>query len=183
MVDLDERIYIKRVCEGDPSAYAALVDKYKNLAYSIALKVLGDRDDAQDAAQEGFIKAYQQLHQFQGKSKFSTWLYTIVYRTAIARKTELKIKTMSISDHLRDNFAGDRSTPQLAKMQSDDIQKITRQAIDNLPEAEGLLVMLYYIHENSIREIQQITGLSKANIKIKLFRARKKLERELRFLL
>ena len=92
MVDQDEQVYITRVREGDPSAYAVLVDKYKVLAYSIALKVLGNEEEAQDVAQEGFIKAYQQLHQFEGKAKFSTWLYTIVYRTAIAKRRETKVK-------------------------------------------------------------------------------------------
>jgi RNA polymerase sigma factor (sigma-70 family) len=183
MVDQEEHVYIRRVCEGDASAYAVLVDKYKVLAYSIALKVLGNEEEAQDVAQEGFIKAYQQLHQFEGKAKFSTWLYTIVYRTAIAKRRESRVRTFSITDHLRENFSNDHTTPQLVQMQSDDVQKMVRQAIENLPESEGLLVMLYYIHENSIREIQQITGLSGANIKIRLFRARKKLERELRFLL
>jgi RNA polymerase sigma factor (sigma-70 family) len=160
-----------------------LVDAYKRLAYSIALKILKDEDEAQDVAQEGFIKAYQQIHQFEGKSKFSTWLYTIVYRTAIAKRRETRIKTSELSKNMRENFAPDYTTPQLAQLQSDDIQRSIRVAIDRLPESEGLLVVLYYINENSIREIQQITGLSGANIKIKLFRARKKLERDLRFLL
>lgn len=183
MGDFDEEEYIRRVRNGDHAAYAVLVDAYKTLAYSIALKILGSKEEAEDAAQEGFIKAYQQLHQFEGKAKFSTWLYTIVYRTALARKKELRAKPSPLTEHLRVNFSSDHSTPQLAQLQSDDIQRCTRMAIDRLPESEGLLVMLYYINENSIREIQQITGLTGANIKIRLFRARKKLERELRFLL
>lgn len=183
MRDLDEQEYIHRVRNGDHAAYAVLVDAYKVLAYSIALKILGDEAEAQDAAQEGFIKAYQQLHQFEGKSRFSTWLYTIVYRTAIAKKKESRTKMVPLTDQLRENFAGDHTVPQLVQLQSDDIQRSMRMAIDRLPESEGLLVMLYYINENSIREIQQITGLTGANIKIKLFRARKKLDRELRFLL
>ena len=183
MRDLDEQEYIRRVRNGDHAAYAVLVDAYKVLAFSIALKVLGDKAEAQDAAQEGFIKAYQQLHQFEGKSRFSTWLYTIVYRTAIARKNEMRMRPLTLTEHLVENFTGDHAVPQLVQLQSDDIQRSMRMAIDRLPETEGLLVMLYYINENSIREIQQITGLTNGNIKIKLFRARKKLERELRFLL
>ncbi|HTF19897.1 MAG TPA: sigma-70 family RNA polymerase sigma factor [Chryseolinea sp.] len=183
MRDLDEQEYIRKVRDGEHAAYAVLVDAYKLFAFSIALKILGNEEEAQDAAQEGFIKAYQQIHQFEGKSKFSTWLYTIVYRTAIAQRKNTRIKTSAMSDSIMANFAQDNTTPQLVKMQSDDIQRHIRFAIDRLPETEGLLVMLYYINENSIREIQQITGLTGANIKIKLFRARKKLERELRFLL
>jgi RNA polymerase sigma factor (sigma-70 family) len=183
MRDLDEQEYIRKVRNGDHAAYAVLVDAYKTLAYSIALKILGNEAEAQDAAQEGLIKAYQQLHQFEGKSKFSTWLYTIVHRTAIAKTKDKRMKTSPLTEQLRTNFTEDYSAPQLVQLQSDDIQRSMRMAIDRLPETEGLLVILYYINENSIREIQQITGLTGANIKIKLFRARKKLERELRFLL
>jgi len=179
----EEQEYIRRVRNGEHAVYAILVDKYKNLAYSIALKVLGNEEDAEDVAQEGFIKAYQQLHQFAGKAKFSTWLYTIVYRTALAKAKEIRIKTFSITEKIQANFTDDYSSPQLSRMQADDEQRSVKLALSKLPESEALLVMLYYINENSISEIHQITGLSMANIKIKLFRARKKLERELKFLL
>ena len=183
MDNSEEQEYINRVRNGEHAVYAVLVDKYKNMAYSIALKVLRNEEDAQDVAQEGFIKAYQQLHQFAGKAKFSTWLYTIVYRTALSKTKELRIKTFSITEKIQANFTDDYSTPQLSRMQADDEQRSVKLAVSKLPATEALLVMLYYINENSIREIQQITGLSMANIKIKLFRARKKLERDLKFLL
>ena len=179
----EELEYIRRVRNGEHAAYAFLVDRYKAMVYSIAWKVLGNQEDAQDVAQEGFIKAYQQLHQFEAKSKFSTWLYTIVYRTALAKAKEVKVRTFSITEQFKETFTNDYSTPQLTLMQTDDEQRSVNLAINNLPKTEALLVILYYIDENSIGEIRQITGLSIANIKIKLFRARKKLEKELRFLL
>ena len=179
----EELEYILRVRNGEHAAYAFLVDRYKGMVYSIAWRVLGNQEDAQDVAQEGFIKAYQQLYQFEGKSKFSTWLYTIVYRTALAKAKEMKVRTFSITEQFKETFTNDYSTPQLSLMQTDDEQRSVNQAINNLPKTEALLVILYYINENSIGEIRQITGLSMANIKIKLFRARKRLEKELRFLL
>ena len=179
----EELEYIRRVRNGEHAAYAFLVDRYKAMVYSIAWKVLGNQEDAQDVAQEGFIKAYQQLYQFEGKSKFSTWLYTIVYRTALAKAKEVKVRTFSITEQFKETFTNDYSSPQLTLMQTDDEQRSVNLAINNLPKTEALLVILYYIDENSIGEIRQITGLSMANIKIKLFRARKKLEKELRFLL
>lgn len=183
-MDLQEELeYIRRVRNGDHTAYTILVDRYKTLAYSIALKVLGNEEDAQDVAQEGFIKAYQQLQQFEAKSKFSTWLYTIVYRTALAKAKETKLKMFSITHQFKETFTNDYSAPQLTLMQSHDEQRSITEAINRLPASEALLVMLYYINDNSIKEIQEITGLSAANIKIRLFRARKKLERELKFLI
>ena len=179
----EELAYIQKVRAGDHAAYAVLVDRYKGMAYAIALRVLGHAEDAQDVAQEGFIKAYQQLHQFEGKARFSTWLYTIVYRTALAKAKETKVSMFSITDKFRETFTHERSAPQLALLQSLDEQRSVQAAIDRLPQSEALVVMLYYIEEHSVAEIGQITGLSGANIKIKLFRARKKLERDLRFLL
>ncbi len=179
----EELEYIRRVRNGEHAAYAFLVDRYKGMVYSIAWRVLGNQEDAQDVAQEGFIKAYQQLYQFEGKSKFSTWLYTIAYRTALAKAKEVKVRTFSITEQFKETFTNDYSTPQLTLMQTEDEQRSVNLAINNLPRTEALLVILYYIDENSIGEIRQITGLSMANIKIKLFRARKKLEKELRFLL
>jgi RNA polymerase sigma factor (sigma-70 family) len=175
--------YIQKVRNGEHAAYAVLVDEYKTMVYSIALKVLGNSEDAEDAAQEGFIKAYQQLHQFEGKSKFSTWLYTIVHRTALAKLHDDEVRMFSMTETFKENFAADQSTPQLRIMQADDEQRLITQAINKLPKTDSLLVILYYINENSVKEIQEITGLSMPNIKIRLFRARKRLERDLRMLL
>jgi len=183
MENQEELDYIRKVLNGEHAAYAFLVDRYKGMAYSIALKILENQEDAQDVAQEGFIKAYQQLHQFEGKSKFSTWLYTIVYRTALAKTKEARVRTFSITQQFRETFTDDYSAPQLALMQTEDEQRSVNLAVNKLPKTDALLVILYYIDDNSISEIRQITGMSIANIKIRLFRARKKLERELRFLL
>ena len=183
MDNQEELEFIRRVLDGEHAAYAFLVDRYKGMAFSIAVKILGNEEDAQDVAQEGFIKAYQQLHQFEGKSKFSTWLYTIVYRTALAKAKEAKVKTFSITQQFKETFTDDYSTPQLKLMQADDEQRSVNQAVNKLSKTDALIVILYYIDDNSIREIRQITGMSVANIKIRLFRARKKLERELKFLL
>jgi RNA polymerase sigma factor (sigma-70 family) len=183
MENTEEQVYINRIKNGDPASYAFIVDKYKYMAYTIALKILGNVEDAQDVAQESFIKAYQQIRQFEGKSKFSTWLYTIVYRTAISKLKENKIETLSITDVINENYPQDYTMPQLEQLQLEDEQRHVKQAIQKLPKTEALLVTLFYINENTIREIREITGLSLANIKIKLFRARKKLERELQFLI
>jgi len=179
----EELEYIQRIRNGEHAVYGILVDKYKTLAYSIALKVLGNVEDAEDVAQEGFVKAYQQLEHFEGRAKFSTWLYTIVYRTALSKRRTPGLKFFSITEHFRRNFTDDHSAPQLTLMQESDDRQSVQNALNKLPETEALLVMLYYINDNSVSEIQQITGLSAPNIKIKLFRARKKLKSELRFLL
>jgi RNA polymerase sigma factor (sigma-70 family) len=176
-----ERLYIARIRNGDSAAYAFIVDEYKYMAYTLAVKILKNQEDAEDASQESFIKAYQQINQFEGKSKFSTWLYTIVYRTAISKQKEKRIQTTVISPSINENYPEDDESS--SDLESTDEQRHVRAAIDRLPTPDGLIVTLFYVNESSVKEIQLITGLSAPNIKIRLFRARKKLERELHFLL
>src|SRR4051812_43636052 len=183
MENTEEQVHINSVKKGDPASYAFIVDKYKHMAYTIALKISRNVEDAQDVAQESFIKAYQQIGQFEGKSKFSTWLYTIVYRTAISKLKENKIDTISISNSINENYSQGHTMPQLEQLQVEDEQRHVKQAIQRLPKTDALLITLFYMNDNTVKEIHEITGLSSANIKIKLFRARKKLERELQFLI
>ena len=183
MDNSEDQVHIDNIKNGDPAPYSFLVDKYKYMAYTIALKILRNAEDAQDAAQESFLKAYQQIHQFEGRSKFSTWLYTIVYRTSLSRLKENRIETLSIGDDMNENYTDDYTAPQHEQLQMKEQQRLVKQAIHNLPPTEALLITLFYLSENTVKEIHEITGLSVTNIKIKLFRARKKLERELRFLL
>lgn len=181
MEPADDRHYIDKVKNGDPASYAFLVNKYKDMVYSIGIKILRDADDAQDLAQDCFIRAYQQLHSFQGNSKFSTWLYTIAYRTALTRLKENKVNLVTLDDEFHevpDNLPG-----QFEQLQARQVKQQVQIAIQKLPEVDALLVTLYYINDLPIKEIEEITGLSKANVKIKLHRARKVLEKELSYLL
>jgi RNA polymerase sigma factor (sigma-70 family) len=178
-----DQIHIDKVKRGDLGSFTFLVDKYKNMAYTIAFKILGNAEDAEDVAQESFVKAYLQINTFQGKSKFSTWLYTIVYRGAISKLQQDKFQFLSIDEEMSENYNYDHSTPQIEQLQTAERDKFVKDAIRKLPKIESLLITLYYMNENSVEEIAEITGLSAANIKIKLFRARKILGKELQFLL
>ena len=182
MGESDDYIYITRVQNGDRDCYAFLVNKYKNMAYTIAFKIMHNTEDAEDAAQEAFIKAYEQLRGFKKESKFSTWLYTIVYRTALYN---LRRKAVNNQKELNafQNQTSDTYSTSDTKIEYEDHQQIIKAAINRLPETESLIITLFYINESSIAEIKQITGLSEGNIKVKLFRARKKLKKELVVLL
>jgi RNA polymerase sigma factor (sigma-70 family) len=153
------------------------------MAYTISLKILRNQEDAEDAAQESFIKAYQQIGTFQSQSKFSTWLYTIVYRTSVSKLQKNKVVTFAIDNELDTEDIYDYSATQLEQLQLSEQSKFVRQAIQKLPEAESLLITLFYLNENTIKEIEEITGMTASNIKVKLFRARKILEKELQFLM
>ncbi len=181
MAHTDDMYYIEKTQNGDAPSYAFLVNKYKDLVYSIAVKILRDADEANDIAQDSFIKAYQQIDNFKGRSKFSTWLYTITYRTAVTRLKDKKVETVGMSFEI-DEMA-DKLPDQFDQLQSKQVKHHIKSAIAQLPEIDAVLVTLYYINDLPIKEIEEITGLSKPNIKIKLYRARKVLERKLKSLL
>ncbi|AUD07339.1 RNA polymerase sigma factor [Spirosoma pollinicola] len=183
MKQTEDQVYIDKIKQGDSASYAFLVDRYKHMAYTIALRIMRNAEDAEDAAQEGFVKAYQQLHRFEGKSKFSTWLYTIVYRVAITKLEQQRVATVPIHEEITETHLHHYQTPQLEQLQVSEQQNYIKAAIGRLPATEGLVITLYYLDEKSIREIEAITGLSESNIKVKLFRARRVLEEQLRFLL
>lgn len=174
--------YIDRIKQGDLAAFSKLVDKHKDMVYAVALKLLGNPADAEDIAQESFIKAYQQMGSFKQESKFSTWLYTITYRMALyhIRKNRIDVRYMDFKDNKK--FQSDTIT-QIESYKIKEQQKFVKEVIDALPTMEGLLVTLFYIDENSIEEIHSITGLSVTNIKVKLFRARKKMKKRLEHIL
>ncbi len=178
-----DQIYIDKVLQGDTNAFAYLINKYKNMVYTIAIKIVKSHEDAEEVAQDSFLKAYEKLDSFKGNSKFSTWLYTIVYRNSITKIRKKKVATSDIDEYVIDNYSEGSEFPQLEAIKNGEQQKYVREAIGRLPEKDALLITLFYMNESSIEEIEQITNLTQSNIKVKLFRARKKLNTELSFLL
>lgn len=178
-----DQFYIERVLQGDSNAFAFLINRYKDMVFTLALKIVKSREDAEEVAQDSFLKAYQKLDGFKGQSKFSTWLYTIVYRSALTKVRKKKLETTDIDSYVLDNHRDGQDFPQLEAMKNGEQQKYVRQAIDNLGETDSLLITLFYLHDNSIEEIQEITDMSQSNVKVRLFRARKRLYKELSLLL
>jgi RNA polymerase sigma factor (sigma-70 family) len=183
MTHTEDQVWIDSIKRGNQSSYAFIVDKYQHMVYNIAIKILSNPDDAQDAAQESFIKAYQQIGSFAGKSKFSTWLYTIAYRTAISKFKVNRIITVELDEEINAGYFSDHTPGGLEQLQLKQQKKQVEDAISKLPKIEALLITLYYMNEMPVKEIEEITGMGASNIKIQLFRARKKLERNLRPLL
>lgn len=172
---MNEKQLVDRVIGGDTSAFGYFVDQYQDMAVTIAFRLCGNRQDAEDIVQNAFVKAFHNLHTFRGTSKFSTWFYRIVYNTAI---TEIRSRKMATDI---DNIQ--LSEPVDTFVDWDAIQTIERQereamlenAMQKLPPDESLLLTLYYLEENSVKEIADVVGLTDANIKVKLHRARKRL--------
>lgn len=169
---MEEQKIIELVQQGNTQAFSHLVEKYQDIVFSIALKVLKNRDDAQEMAQESFIKAFRSIHSFQGKAKFSTWLYSITYNTCITHTRKKKPVTTQIeSIPVSEEETMDASDDLTGEEKS----RYLEAAMKMLPEEDYTLIILYYYEDQSIEEICQITGLTESNAKVKLFRARKKL--------
>lgn len=179
MISTKDQIYIDKVLQGDTSSYNYLVNDYKDMVYTLAIKIVRNHEDAEEVAQDSFVKAFQKLNTFKGESKFSTWLYTIVYRTAISKIRKKNIETTDINDFVMENHSEDFSFPQMDLLKMGEQKKYIKYAIDSLPELDALLITLFYFNENTFDEIIEITRLTKTNIKVRLFRARKKLYKEL----
>lgn len=168
----DDIYYINLVKGGQSNAFSYIVEKYQDIVFSIALKVLRNRDDAEEMAQESFIKAYKSAHTFKGNAKFSTWLYRITYNTCIS---EIRKRKMHFSSTEEIEIKDEAQEINLDGIPEENRAKAIKEAMNQLPEDEYTLVLLYYFEEQSVEEISKVTGLSESNTKVKLFRARKKL--------
>jgi RNA polymerase sigma-70 factor (ECF subfamily) len=166
---------IHRVLQGDRSAYALLVDRYRHLVYTLALRMLNNTEDAEEAAQDVFIKAYHALRSYNGNGKFSTWLYTITRNTCISRSRSSKQPVLPQEEEKLARLAGHDESHNLQQEQAGR-KKILAKAIDMLAADEAEIITLYYIQEQTVDELSKILGLSVSNIKVKLYRARKKLK-------
>lgn len=174
----EESSIIDRILSGDDASYSLLVDKYKRYAYTIALKVVNNPPDAEEVAQDAFIKAFHYLKTFNRQSKFSTWLYRIVFNTAISHKRKNRVVLQSIDQH------DEAHTEKIeAKLEGEDKQHFIRQAMTQLNDADRLAIQLYYLNELSIEEVADIMSQNSNTIKVRIHRARLRLADELKKLL
>ena len=170
----NDLFFINKVKEGDIQAFGSLVKKYETRVISLVWKIVKNKEDAEDISQEIFVKAFRNLPQFKGEAKFSTWLYQISYNTAVSYYRE---KGMEVSTDIffTDDETITETQNSLNKMIAEERATILNRAIVNLDAQESALIDLYYREECSVEEIAEITGLSNSNVKISLFRVRKKL--------
>lgn len=176
---LDDNHYIDRVLGGDVAAYSMLVAKHKNLVFSIILKIVSSREDAEEVAQDCFVKVYQSLRTFERKSKFSTWLYRIAYNAAISKTRKKKLEYVPMDDHVINNYTEEEVSRGIGDLDPGDQKAMIDRAMARLSDDDNLLITLFYKGENSIEDISNITGLSVSNVKVRLHRIRKRLHAEL----
>ncbi|MCF8360430.1 MAG: RNA polymerase sigma factor [Prolixibacteraceae bacterium] len=171
----DDSVYIKNVLNGDKAAFSYLVDKYSDMVYSIAFKLLRSDVDAEDLAQDVFVEVYKSLAKFRGKSKFSTWVYRITYNKAITFLRKNRPEVSSNDEVFIENRGESEEQPGVFS-ETDSIDSVLQRAIKKLSDDEQMMLALHYFESQSIDEISKIMDMSSSNVKIKLFRSRKKLK-------
>ncbi len=169
--------HIERVLKGETNAFRHLVERYQNFVFTIANRILKNREESEEVAQDVFVKAFNRLASYRKESKFSTWLYRITYNTAIDYTRRRKYDTDSLDRedahfNVEDNF----SKGQLEQLAGQQQRQFLEQAIKQLPQEDGLVISLFYLYEKSVEEVAEATGLSQSNVKVKLFRIRKRLK-------
>ncbi len=182
MTDQSDLLVIEKVLQGDTAVYAVLVERYRNMAFTLAYHIILNREDAEELVQDSFVKAFASLWSFKRNSKFSTWLYRIIVNTTL-NKQRLKKLNMVDMDATADEDFGSVASEPLFNFTRDEQRKYIRLAIQSLGENERLCITLYYLNELSVEEVNQLTGISISNIKVLLHRGRKKIYSELKALL
>ena len=175
----DDSFYIDEVLDGNQAAFAALVEKHQQMVFTIAVKILRNREQAEEIAQDAFVKAYAGLSSFKGEAKFSTWLYRIVYNAAISAGRRRRPEFAAIDESLTEQYTTDEIHPHVEAMSEEEKMELIEKLMQQLPEEDNLLLTLYYKNEKSVAEVAEITGYSQANVKIKLFRLRRRLYEEM----
>lgn len=171
---MDEKQQIRKVLKGDTSAFTYFVDTYQDMAVTIAYRICGNRQDAEDIVQNAFVKAFHNLHTFRSDSKFSTWFYRIVYNTALTHISNSNFNTEFVDYKLMDADSSFSDWDIMEQIHENERREIINRAMDRMPKDESLLLTLYYLEENSVKDICSITALTESNVKVKLHRARKR---------
>ncbi len=168
---------LSRVLQGDQQAYAEIVKRYQSFVFTIALRYTPSREDAEEIAQDSFVKAYRSLSDFRGESKFTTWLYTIVTTTCLTFLRKKKLETQSL-DNEKVFEAADSVDSGFRANQVEQKSRIhmVNKAIALLSPDDAHIITLFYKGEQSLDEIGQILGIEPNTVKVRLHRARQRLK-------
>jgi len=167
--------YIEQTLSGNVNAFAFLVEKYQRMVYTLVIRILKNTEEAEEISQDVFVKVFQKLESFKGDSKFSTWLYKIAY---FASLDELKKKKRTVSiENIEQIPSSDLGLVKdaLSYIHEKQRKEVISNAIKKLKEDEQVILTLYYFEEQSLKEISKVVNLTIDNVKVKLFRSRKKL--------
>jgi RNA polymerase sigma-70 factor (ECF subfamily) len=177
---LSDTEIIRKVLNGDQQAYSELVTRYKNFVFTLVLRFVKNREDAEEVAQDIFIKTYRSLSDFRGESKFSTWLYTIVNTSCLTFLRKKKMQTQSLdNEHVFDTVVSKDSGFRTNQVEQKSKITMVNKAIAMLNPDDAGVITLFYQAEQSLEEIGNILGLEPNTVKVRLHRARTRLKEKM----
>ena len=182
----EDKQLIEMALQGDDKAFEALLNKYRNLVFSIMVKMVRNHQEAEDLTQEAFMKAFNSLSSFNDEFAFSTWLMKIASNNCIDFLRKRKLRTYSIhepiqykDEKIEIDIPDHEPTPEKQLLQSERA-KMIQSAIDELPERYRYVILLRHKEEKSYEEISEILNLPLGTVKAQIFRAREILNKKLK---
>jgi len=175
MKSRDDVVHIEEVLNGNTAAFAFLVKRHQDMVYTIAVKILQNREDAEEVAQDAFVKAFQKLGTFRKDAKFSTWLYRIVFNEAISRTRLRKLPESEFTEEISESTADEEVEENVMGLDQRQQKLAIGRALQKFSDADQLLINLFYYEGLAVNDIAEITGLSESNVKVRMHRLRKKI--------
>ena len=172
--DDEDRLIAAQVVSGQKELFRLLVKRHERAVYGMGMSFFRNAEDTSDFTQEVFLKTFRNLSRFEGRSRFSTWLYKIAYNTAVNNINRKK----DYHSLVEDENVPDNDTPE-RKLFRDAARDSVREAITELPERFRICVDLFFFYDRSYQEIEAITGYPVNTIKSHVFRAKKILRKKL----
>lgn len=171
-----KQLIVRITQNGDVAAFRELVDRFKSIAFMHAIRILRNREDAEEVVQDAFIKVFRSIGQFKEEAKFSTWFYRIVYNTSLTKLGKRKMNMISLDEEQENElFLYSETGKEWNQLQKQDREKYINIAISYLSTEDTIILSLYYVSENTLEEISVIVGCSKSAAKVRLHRARGRL--------
>ena len=180
MTEVSEKKIIEKVLGGDANAFEELVLKYEKTVYNLALRMVGDRDDAFDMTQEAFIKAYGSLSSFRGDSKFSVWIYRITTNVCLdflrskSRKQQVSLTVSDDDEDAQLDIPDPSSAPEQQLIKKISMQSV-EEGLKTLPDKQRQILVMRELGGMSYAEIGAALSLEEGTVKSRIFRARKRL--------
>jgi RNA polymerase sigma-70 factor, ECF subfamily len=162
----DDREAVQACQRGEREAFDQLVERYQRDVYRLCYRYLNDHQDANDMAQEVFLKAYRAIGKFRGDSSFATWLYRIGVNTCLNFRSSRRPAPAPLPEHLADGSAG---LPD--RIERDERSRLVREAVRRLPEKQRATLILKIYHELTHEEVARVLGASVGTVKANLFHA------------
>jgi len=170
-----EASIINQIIGGDTQAFSVLVDGYKDLVFTLAIRMLKNREEAEEVSQDTFIKIYKALPKFKGESKLSTWIYKVAYNTCLDR---IKKNNRRYDEVAIDSFTENQIKTldnALDALEEKEQQQTIQDCLQQLKSKDSFLLTLFYFEELSLEEISKVVNMEANTVKVNIHRARKRL--------